>query len=92
MHEAIVNFSREGKLRSDSDFIRIKDLMTRELEEEMREEGCVPVLDINVHWSTEYSEKEKCFNFKITMYGIYVGGEDLSAIIGFSEGKLMKVH
>jgi hypothetical protein len=92
MHEAIVKFSREGKLRSDSDFIRIKDLMTRELEEEMRLEGHVPVLDLSPHWSTEYCIEEKHYLFKITMYGVHAEGDDLSNIIGFSEGKLIQLH
>jgi hypothetical protein len=92
MHDNLKRFSEEGLLRDDSDFLRIKDEMTRVLEDQMRLAGYVPVLDINVQWSTAYEPENKRYRFKITVYGVYVGKNKQCDIIGFSDGKLMQVR
>lgn len=92
MHEDIVKFTREGEMRDDSEFIRIKDLFRRDIEDEMRQEGFVPVLDLQVHWSTEYVPDKKRYKFKISVYGVHIGGDDLSRITGITDGKVIRAQ
>ena len=90
MHDEIKRFTEGGKLRDDADIIRIKDVMTRTLEDKMRLEGFIPVIDLNVHWSTEFLEKEKCYGFTITISGVYVGEECDG--IAYSDGKVIRLR
>jgi len=90
MHEEIVSFTREGELRDDSDIIRIKDVMRRDIEDEMRLDGFAPILDLLVHWSTEYIPDKKRYRFKMTLYGVHLGGLDCSKIVGVSDGKIIR--
>ena len=53
----------------------------------MRSEGYIPNIDINVQWTSWYIEKDKCYGFKISMYGIYVGEESWEKI-ATSDGKM----
>lgn len=87
LHMDIKRFTEEGFLRDDCDIIRLKDTLTKSLEEKMRSFGYIPHLDLNVEWSTSYSEKDKRYEFKISWYGIEVGVERSWSEIGFSEGK-----
>lgn len=86
-HLDIKKFSHEGNFRDDSGIIRTKDNFTRLLEDQMRDEGYIPHLDLNVNWSTWWVEEKKCFGFKISMYGVEVGAERSWSEIGYSEGK-----
>lgn len=91
MHEDIKRFTEDGKLRDDADIVRLKDVMTRTVEDKMRTEGYVPVIDLNVNWTTWYIEEEKCYGFTISLYGIYVG-EECDDGIAYSEGKLIRIR
>lgn len=91
MHEEIRKFTRPGHLRDDCDLWRIKEVMIKDLEDEMRAEGYAPVLDLNPQWTTEYNVEKKRYDFIISMFGVFVGGEDLSTIIGYSDGKLIRL-
>lgn len=91
MHEDIKRFTEDGKLRDDADIVRIKDVMTRTVEDKMRVEGYVPVIDLDVNWTTWYIEKEKCYGFTISLYGIHVG-EECKDGIAYSGGKLIRIR
>lgn len=88
MHEDIVRFTREGECRDDAFFIQNKRELTRNLHEEMYDCGYIPVLDLNVHWSTSYCEEKKRYSFTISAYGVYVGGDNLSNK-GMTDGKII---
>ena len=90
MHEDIMRFTREGEIRDDSDFIRIKDQLIRDIRNEMRDTGCVQILDLDPHWSTQYIEQNKRYSFKLSVYGIYVGGDDLW-MKGITNGKIVPI-
>ncbi len=87
MHDDIKRFTQEGFYRDDCDLIRIKDLWTRTIEDMMRVEGYIPNIDINVQWTQWYIEDKKCYGFKISMYGIYVGEESWEKVAA-SDGKI----
>lgn len=91
LHQDIKRFTESGLLRDDCDIIRLKDEFTRILEEQMRSQGFIPHLDLNVEWSTEYMEKDKCYKFTISWYGIEVGVKRSWIEIGFSDGKTFPI-
>lgn len=92
MHDEIKRFTREGKLRDDSDIIRLKDVLAKDLENEMRSDGYIPVIDIDIHWSTEYNHEEKFYAFKISLYGVYVGLDKISNSIAYYNGSVHTVR
>lgn len=55
---------------------------------EMKEEGFVPLLDINPVWSTDYISGE-VFRFVFTMQGVYVGKDKAWETFGVLDGKLI---
>ena len=91
MHEDIKRFTQEGKIRDDSYFIRLKDQLCGMIVEIMQDEGYIPHLDINTEFSTWYIEEEKCYGFKLSMYGIEVGVERSCKEMGYSEGRIFKL-
>lgn len=92
MHEDIQKFTREGYLKDDCNLWRTKELMVRDLEDEMRASGYIVVLDLNPHWTPSFNYEKERYDFKLTMYGVYVGGDDLSTTVGYSDGKLIQVR
>jgi hypothetical protein len=89
MHEHIRRFTQDGRIRDNTDFIRLKDMMRINLEDRMRSDGYVPQLDCGLHWSTEYFPEDKCYGFKITLYGVYVGKKRACEdAIAYYEGKV----
>jgi hypothetical protein len=88
MHDEIMRFTREGEVRDDSDFIRIKQELIKSIRDEMSDCGFVQILDLDPHWSTFYLEEHKRYSFKLSVYGIYVGGDNLCKK-GISGGKLI---
>ena len=43
------------------------------VEDQMRAEGKVPVLDMNTQWYTSWDDEKEQYGFTIVMYGVYVG-------------------
>lgn len=90
MHDEIVKFSREGEIRDDSVFIRIKEELIRNVHQEMNDCGFVPVLDLSPHWSTEYMAEKKRYSFKLTVYGVSLGGVDCKGK-GMDGGRIIRI-
>lgn len=91
MHEEIKRFYQEGIIADDKDFIRLKDEYCRILEDIMRDEGCIPVLDLKVDWTTEKRENARGYNFRISMYGVFVGEDKECEKIAYSDGKIIQI-
>lgn len=73
MHEDIKTFSLEGELK-DSNLVKIKETLIRELESMMRDNGYAPVLDIEEQFTLDYEGDREIFKFRLTMYGVPVEG------------------
>lgn len=73
MHKPIKKYTHEGFIRDDSDFIRLRDELERLLEQQMREEGYLPIYDLGTFWSTRYDIKNKRYEFKLTAYASFAG-------------------
>lgn len=91
MHEEIRSFTHEGIIADDKYFIRVKDNMQRVLEDSMRIEGFVPVIDMDVGWSTQLRDEDRGYAFKITMYGVFVGEDKDCEKIAYSGGKIIQI-
>lgn len=89
MHRPIRKFSFAGQLKDDSIISRAKSEYERLIVQGMRDEGCVPVLDLETLWSTSYDPKTELYDFVISMFGIYVGRRKSSIIEGMSGQKLL---
>lgn len=64
-------YSKEGEIRDDSDFIRVRTELERLIVQEMRDDGYLPVQDVKVMWSTKRVGNK--YEFALTMYACYAG-------------------
>lgn len=89
LHKKIKTFVIEGHLADDSKISDIKLLNERVLDVQMRDRGYIRVLDIDPHWSIEYNAIDRNWNFKMSMFGSYVGKRKSWKYEGVWQGKLM---
>lgn len=54
--------------------------------QDMKDQGFVPLLDVNVVWSWHWIEGD-LFEFTMTWHGVYVGKEKAWKTEGISDGK-----
>jgi hypothetical protein len=80
VHYPIKSFYRAGTITSDT-FVKARERIVKDVEDEMRDAGYVPVLDFPVQFSRQYNLETEDFSFEITVCGAYIG-EDESWLIG----------
>jgi hypothetical protein len=73
MHKPIKMYTNSGFLRDDADIPRLRLELERLIVQQMRDEGYVPVYELNSFWSTSYEPAKKRYTFKLTMYAAYAG-------------------
>jgi hypothetical protein len=73
MHKKIKKYTHSGFIRDDSDFIRLRSELERLMEQEMRDEGYVPIYELGSFWTTQREPMDKRYTFKLTMYASYAG-------------------
>jgi hypothetical protein len=88
-HKPIKMFQISGTIASDSDLWRLKHEFIRVLYVEMRALGYVPRLDINTDFTTSYNYEKNYFEFKLSMYGIYLGKKKSQWIAGVDETRII---
>jgi len=87
MHEEIIRFSMDGEI-TDSNLESHKAQLVEFLEDQMREDGVVPSLDLDPGFTLEYDPEREVFKFRLSVYGIYIGmGGDLWGTAGVMNGK-----
>ena len=84
-HKQIKKFNLSGVIYDDSAISRLKIEYIRLMITEMRLSGYVPRIDIAPDFTIEYNEKAENFNFKLSVYGIYVGKRKSEWIFGVNE-------
>lgn len=72
----------------ETKLIQTRQEMTTAMVVEMKDEGFVPLLDVNPVWSTDYIGGER-FRFIFTMQGVFVGKDKAWSLLGVSDGKLI---
>ena len=82
-HKKIERFSLEGEIFDDSHILRLKDQYISMLVNGMRNKGYVPRYDIDTDFSISYNGKT--FDFKLSVYGVYVGKGKAKCILGIDK-------
>jgi hypothetical protein len=70
-HKKIHRFSVEGSIYDEKDILRLKDQYQLLITLYMEYMGYVPQLDLDPIFSVQYDGK--AFEFKLSIYGIYIG-------------------
>lgn len=86
MHDNIKKFFLEGKVSEDN-LVQHKEEVLRVLEDQMRDSGYVPVLDMEPQFTLNYDEDNELFDFVATIYGVKVGTQQSWQIAGILNGK-----
>ena len=82
-HKRIERFYLEGEIFDDSYISRLKDQYIFMLVSGMRTQGYVPRYDIDTDFTVSYNGKT--FDFKLTVYGVYVGKAKAKCILGIDK-------
>jgi len=90
-HKPIKKFDLDGNIYDDSAIIRLKNEYIRLLVSEMRILGYVPRFDIDPDFTIRYNEKAAIFEFKLSVYGIYIGKKRTEWIIGLDGTKIISI-
>ena len=81
-HKQIKKFNLSGVIHDESAIGRLKTEYVRLVTSEMRLSECVPRFDLEPDFTVDYNEKNKTFQFELTLYGIYVGKRKAEWIAG----------
>lgn len=84
MHESIKRFPLRGIIKYEY-LTQVKDTLERTVEEQMREQGYVPVLDMDVQLSQQMDDTGN-FVVEMSVYGAYVGDKSWQ-LAGLMNGK-----
>jgi len=71
----------DGSIKDEATVPRLKEEYIRLLIVQMRETGYVPRIDIEPSFTLDYNNEKESFNFKLTIYGIFVGRKKTEWII-----------
>jgi hypothetical protein len=88
-HKPIKRFFLDGIIYDDSTIARLKTEYIKLLLSEMKSSGYVPRFDIDPDFTIRYNEKVEIFEFKLTIYGTYVGKKKINWIIGLDGTKVI---
>lgn len=87
VHNDIKRFGLTGTITSDR-FVVAREALLKDVEDSMRDEGYVPVLDLHPQFTREFDVDSETFTFEISIYGAYVGDESWH-IAGMTNGTLV---
>ena len=89
-HKPILKFGLEGEIYDDSHIVRLKDQYIFMVVSAMKNKGYVPRLDIDTDFTIGYNGKT--FDFKLTVYGVYVGKARAKCIAGIDKNTPILLH
>lgn len=85
IHKSIKRFYLDGQIFDDSFIPRLREEYIRILETQMKLQGYAPRLDIEPDFTIEYTGKY--YDFKLSIYGAFVGKRNAECIIGIDKNK-----
>lgn len=92
MHDEIIRYHISGVV-DEASLEQTKQRLVEFLESHMKDEGCVPSLDLDPGFTIDYDAEADRFNFELSVYGIYVGQEgDLWDFAGMTGGRMIRKH
>lgn len=89
MNKKLKSFGMQGQIHDDASIPRLRIEYQRLIESDMREQGYVPILDLDVQFSLLYDEPNDLYEFDIVVYGVYVGKKKAHLYEGFSGQSLI---
>jgi len=88
MHDEIRRFNLTGEVTPDK-FLSARDALIKDVEDSMRDEGFVPVLDLLPQFTREYNPESATFAFELSVYGVYVGDQECQ-VAGMMNGRAVE--
>jgi hypothetical protein len=88
VHNEIKRFELTGTVTHDT-FVQTRDALIKEVEDSMRDQGYVPVLDLAPQFTREYDAETETFSFQLSIYGISVGEEEAWQTAGVTNGQIV---
>jgi len=89
MNKKLKSFGMQGQIHDDSAIPRLRAHYEKLIESDMREQGYVPILDLDIQFSLLYDEGKDMYEFDIVVYGVYVGKKKAHLYEGFSGQNLV---
>jgi len=89
MNKKLKSFGMQGQIHDDSAIPRLRAHYEQLIESDMREQGYVPILDLDIQFSLVYDESTDIYEFDIVVYGVYVGKKKAHLYEGFSGQNLV---
>jgi hypothetical protein len=89
MNKKLKSFGMQGQINDDAAIPRLRLQYERLIESDMREQGYVPILDLDIQFSLLYDEEQDLYEFDIVVYGVYVGKKKAHLYEGFSGQSLI---
>lgn len=89
MNKKLKSFGMQGQIHDDAAIPRLRIEYQRLIESDMREQGYVPILDLDIQFSLLYDEPNDLYEFDIVVYGVYVGKKKAHLYEGFSGQNLI---
>lgn len=92
MARRIHQISIDGEFLSDAHMSKTRKQYEKLLLDEARDNGYVPVLDLDTNWSPAYDSPEDRWYFSLTMYIMYVGKKKAYEYEGFTNNCLIPIQ
>lgn len=89
MNKKLKSFGMQGQIHDDSAIPRLRNQYVSLIESDMRSQGYVPILDLDIQFSLSYDEPTDTYEFDIVIYGVYVGRKKSYLYEGFSGQNLV---
>ena len=89
MNKKLKSFGMQGQIHDDSAIPRLRSQYENLIEDDMRSQGYVPILDLDIQFSLSYDEASDTYDFDIVVYGVYLGRKKSYLYEGFSGQNLV---
>jgi hypothetical protein len=89
MNKKLKSFGMQGQIADDASIPRLRKHYENLIETDMRIQGYVPILDLDIQFSLDYDEPTDTYAFEIVVYGVYVGKKKSYLYEGFSGQNLI---
>lgn len=90
-HRPIKKFGTSGQIADEKYIPSSRIECERLIIQSMRDSGYIPVLDVNPQWTMHYDWNNNCFDFEISIYGVYCGYRKAKKYQGVIDGKLIPI-
>jgi hypothetical protein len=89
MHDEVKRFPLDGEIVDSGNLVTAKERLVNFVETQMRDEGYVPVLDLEPQFTLDYNLDTEGYSFKLSVYGVHVGKEGAWQSAGMMNGKMI---